>query len=205
MSNRKIILYGGSFDPIHRGHLTMMQFAMQHLQAGKGFFIPAGCSPLKRRNPYADATSRVEMIKRAIQTLPGVEVCDYELNHAGPSYTIDTVRYFRRQVGQDAQLYWLLGADAVAELPYWHQIGQLAQSCRLCVMYRGGYPMPKLDLLTGVLTPAQSEQLKMDALATPLMDISSTAIRQAIAAGQDVSGLLPDGVWQYIQDKKLYR
>jgi len=205
MSNSKIILYGGSFDPIHRGHLAMMQFAMQHLQADKGILIPAGISPLKRRNPYADGALRIEMIHRAIQTLTGVEVSDYELNRPGPSYTIDTVRYFRHQAGRYAQLYWLLGADAVAELPYWHQIGQLAQACRLCVMYRGGYPMPKLDLLTGVLTPAQIEQLKTDVLATPLIDISSTAIRQAIAAGQDVSGHLPDGVWEYIQSNNLYQ
>lgn len=205
MANRKIILYGGSFDPIHHGHLAMMQFAMQHLQADKSILIPAGISPLKRRNPYADGTSRIEMIRRAIQTLIGVEVSDYELNRAGPSYTIDTVRYFRQQVGQDAELYWLLGADAVAELPYWYRIGDLVQICRLCVMCRGGYPMPQLEPLTGLLTPAQIEQLKADAMATPQIDISSTAIRKAIADGQNAAEQLPDGVWEYIQNQGLYR
>lgn len=200
----QFILFGGSFDPIHNGHLAMARFARESLNAERVIFIPAARSPLKPNAPVADGADRMAMIQIAITGIAGFEVSDVELRRPEPSYTIDTISWFRKRYGQAVQLHWLVGADMVAELPSWYCIGQLLDACRICFVHRAGLEPPNIESLKGYFSKDQIDRLAKQVIKTPLIDISSTHIRQAIKNGQDVREMLPNGVLDYITRKKLY-
>ena len=201
---QRIILFGGTFDPVHLGHIKVAEYAMTHICAQSIVFVPARRSPHKNCFPVATGQQRVDMIRLAIQGKGGFEVSDCELNRDEPSYTIDTVRSFGEKHGGQAKLYWLVGADAVAELAKWHQIEQLVDECELSVMCRGGFERPDLTCLTGCLGPKRVEKLRQNAISTPLIEISSTEIRQKLAKGQNVSAFLDEKVIGYIKSNRLY-
>jgi len=200
-----IILFGGSFDPIHNGHLAVAMFAGVHLNADQIIFIPARRNPHKKQAPIADDVSRLTMIHLAIMGKGCFGVSDCELTRPEPSYTIDTVEHYRRQYGPQANLFWLIGADMVAGLPYWHRVKELLTVCRLCIMYRGGMDKPDLTPLVDHFGQTAVDRLKNDMLETPLVDISSTEIRARIAAGQSVADFVPPPVLRFIEQKRLYR
>jgi nicotinate-nucleotide adenylyltransferase len=199
-----IILFGGSFDPIHNGHLAVAEYAFEHLDAARLIFIPARRSPHKSTGPSADGAARLAMIRLAIAGRAGFEVSDCELHRADPSYTLDTVRYFREQVGADAELFWLVGADTITELEHWYHVEELFGLCRLRIMYRGGMPRPDLGRLVPAFGPVRVGQLENDILATPLIDASSTEVRFRIAAGAPMDELVPPAVLGYIRQHGLY-
>jgi nicotinate-nucleotide adenylyltransferase len=204
MNKPGVILFGGSFDPVHCGHIAMADFAMRYLSAHKVFFIAASRSPHKAAAALAAGCQRLEMIRLAICDCPQWEVSDCELTRPQPSYTFDTVRHFRTHYGSDVPLYWLAGADAVPELPRWYRIEDLLDLCRLCILYRAGFKVPSLDELEGRLPPRHIDQLRKDVIPAPLVDISSTKIRQLIALGQEVESFLPPAVWGFIRHHRLY-
>jgi nicotinate-nucleotide adenylyltransferase len=204
MHSRGVILFGGSFDPVHHGHLAMADFATNYFKADKVIFVPAARSPHKAVIPSASGKQRLEMIRLAIAGSAQREVNDCELNRSRPSYTIDTIRYFRSQYGSEIALYWLVGADAVPDLLRWHRIEELLDLCRVCILYRGGFEVPCLRELEGQLSSRHIEQLRRDVIPTPLMDISSTKIRQQIALGQEVENFLSPAVWDFIRQNRLY-
>ena len=199
-----VILFGGSFDPIHNGHLSVAAYAFEHLRADRLFFIPARRSPHKSAGPSADGQARSEMIRRAISGKEGFSVSDCELQRPEPSYTFDTVRQFRDQFGSDADLFWLIGADAINDLDKWYRIDELLGLCRLCIMYRGGLKRPDLQRLIPIFGATRVRQLENDVLPTPLIDASSSEIRSRIASGKPVDELLPEKVAAYIQKEGLY-
>ncbi|MEN6307754.1 MAG: nicotinate (nicotinamide) nucleotide adenylyltransferase [Anaerohalosphaeraceae bacterium] len=204
MNSSGIILFGGSFDPVHQGHIQMAQFAMSYLHIRRLIMIPAARSPHKINPPVAEGRDRLEMIRLAIRDRDGLEVSDIELNRPQPSYTYDTVRFFRDSIGRDVPLYWLVGADAIVDLPYWHRIGELLDMCQLCIMYRAGYERPSLQALLPKFRPEQIEAMERHVIPTPLVDISSTEVRERIAAGQAGTGILSPSVLEYIVKNKLY-
>lgn len=199
-----VILFGGSFDPIHNGHLMVADFAFGHLRADRLFFIPARRSPHKSAGPTADGQARLEMIRCAISGKEGFSVSDCELHRAEPSYTYDTVRQFRDQLGYDADLFWLIGADAIKDLDKWYRIEELLGLCRVCIMYRGGLKRPDFEQLVPAFGVTRVRQLENDVLPTPLIDASSSEIRARIAAGKPVDELLPEKVADYIRKTGLY-
>lgn len=200
-----VILFGGSFDPIHNGHLAVADYALDHLKADHLIFIPARRSPLKSTGPSADGKIRQEMIRYAISDRKGFSVSDCELRRSEPSYTFDTVRQFRDQFGADADLFWLIGADAIKDIDRWYRVNELLELCRLCIMYRGGIMKPELTSLIPVFGASRVCQLEKDILPTPLIDISSSEIRARIAAGKSIGELLPEKVAEYIRKTGLYR
>jgi nicotinate-nucleotide adenylyltransferase len=204
MISQGLILFGGSFDPVHQGHLMMAAFAMRYLHAEKLIFIPAARSPLKTAVPVASGQQRMDMIRLAIEGQDCYQVSDCELIRTQPSYTIDTIRQFRNQYGPTVPLYWLVGADALSELARWSRIEELLDLCRICILYRAGFDIPSLQVLEGQLSPVHIQQLARDVIATPLVDVSSTQIRGKIAHGLDIGALLPPSVWQFIQINGLY-
>lgn len=204
MNHQGVILYGGSFDPIHNGHLTMAAYAIEHLDAVRLIFIPASRSPHKTTVPAAGASQRLEMIQLVIADNVRYQVSDCEIVRPQPSYTFDTVREYRRICGPDIPLYWLVGADAVTELPRWYRIEELLDLCRICVLCRAGFDLSSFDILKGQLSTGHIEQLYRDVIPTPLVDVSSTQIRQKIALGEDIRALVPPKVWDFIRQNHLY-
>ena len=201
---KTIILFGGSFDPIHVGHVAVARAAMKKLCADEMIFIPAKRSPHKQNVPSAIAENRLEMVSLAVENNPLFSVSDYEITGSDPSYTFDTVKHFRGQFGDESQICFLIGADTIADLPKWHRVEELMWLCRFCTMYRGGMELPDFDGLRGVFSDDRIAQLQADILATPMVDISSTEIRAAAAAAESIDGMVSPKVAEYIKQNGLY-
>ena len=205
MAKRKIALFGGTFDPIHLGHTAVAAAAADHIGAEKIIFIPAKRSPLKDCLPQASKDNRLRMIALAIAGSERFELSSYELKKPEPNYTLDTVRQFQTDYGSATLIYWLVGADSIDDLPRWYGIAELINECNLCVMYRAGYSPPDFAKFATIWGPKCAEKLQRNVIKTPLIDISSTEIRNRLAAGQDVSDMLHPLVNDYIRRHNLYR
>lgn len=201
---QKVILFGGTFDPVHTGHIEVVQFVAEKIGTSKVILIPANRSPHKFSPPKASGQDRLRMLSLATQGKSLFEVSDCELKRPGPSYTLDTVNYFRQQYGADAQFYWLIGADMVKDLPKWYKIDELMDQCNVCVMLRAGFDRPDFDNLPETIHREQIKKLKQNIVETPLIDISSTVIRSKIASGESVADMLCPAVAEYIRQNKLY-
>jgi len=201
--HKKIILFGGSFDPIHTGHLRVAHHAMGELAADEAIFIPARRSPHKSEMPTPGG-HRFAMIAKTIDGFDGFSVSDCELRRSEPSYTLDTVRFFRKQFGDDVILHWLIGADQLGDLEKWYCVGDLLNECRISVMVRAGYSLPDFNRFRGLFSLACVEQLEGDIVRTPRIDLSSTEIRRQLSCGGVPPDALPTGVLQYIQQHHLY-
>jgi nicotinate-nucleotide adenylyltransferase len=204
MSQRKTALFGGTFDPVHRGHIDVARSAVDIIGADKLIFVPARRSALKTITPVAPDADRLYMIRLAVAGIERFEVSDWELQRPAPSYTIDTVRHFHHVLGSDTELYWLIGADSVGELPRWYKIRELIDECFLACMYRAGYELPDFSRFEDSLGPKRVKKLRENIIETPLIDISSTQIRARLAKGQDADDMLNPKVAEYIREKKLY-
>ncbi len=202
--SRKIILFGGTFDPVHIGHIEVAQSAAEKNDASKVILIPARRSPHKEQKPAAPDEDRIAMLKLAIAGKKLFQISPVELNRAEPSYTIDTIRHFRQKFGPACQLYWLIGADMLKDLPRWHRIDELMKECTICVMNRGGFDRPDFNGLIAKLGAEVVEKLRQNQIETPLIEISSTDIRQKLSQGQDVSKFLHPDVLNYIKSHRLY-
>jgi len=131
-------------------------------------------------------------------------ISDCEIKRRPPSYTIDTTRYFRNEYGSQTELYWLVGGDMLEDLPRWHRIRELLDECNICLMLRPGFDKLQLDGFTEIFGTERVKKLQQNIITNPLVDISSTKIRQKITAGEDVSQLLPPAVLAYIKEHGLY-
>lgn len=205
MARRKIALFGGTFDPIHLGHTRVAEAAARQIEAEKVVFIPAKCSPLKGFLPNATDDDRLRMIQLAARGNERFSVSDCELHRPAPSYTLDTVKHFQKQCGSEASIYWLIGADSVDDLILWHRIDELIDICHLAVMVRGGYAVPSFDKHLHILGRDRVEKLQSNVIETPSIDLSSTQIRNRLAAGEDVRHMLCPDVLDYIRRRGLYR
>ena len=201
---KRIILFGGSFDPIHVGHIEVAASAIEKLGADGIIFIPAKRSPHKPDSPSVCAEDRLKMVSLAIEGYPLFSVSDCEITRAEPSYTLDTVKHFCDMFGCDTEVCFLLGADTIADLPKWHRIEELMCLCRFCTMYRGGMDLPDFDRLSGVFSDERIAQLQADIVETPLVDISSTEIRARSAVGESIDAMVGPEVADYIKQNGLY-
>ena len=205
MTKRKIALFGGTFDPIHLGHTTVASDAAEHIRAETVVFIPAKRSPLKGFLPKASDEDRLKMIALAVADEKRFKVSDYELRKPAPSYTLETVRQFQTEYGDETSIHWLVGADGVDDLIYWHKIVELIDACNLTTMYRAGCKPPNFAKFEDIWGRRRVQKLQRNVVPTPLVDISSTEIREKIAAGKDVSDGLHPAVADYIRKNELYR
>ena len=205
MTRRKIALFGGTFDPVHLGHTAVAAAAAEYIGAEKIVFVVTGHSPLKDTLPIASGVDRLRMTALAIAEHKNFQLSDYELNKAEPSYTLETVRSFQADYGSNTSIYWLVGADSVDDLPQWYKIRELLDQCNLCVMYRAGYSRPDFAGFVPLLGCERVEKLQQNIIPTPLIDISSTEIRNRLAAGKDVGNMLCPAVADYIYKHGLYQ
>jgi len=205
MNQGGVGLYGGSFNPIHHGHLIIARAVAERLGLSRVVFIPSANPPHKSTEGLADATDRLAMARLAIGDEPGFEVSDIEIRRTGPSYTILTVEDFARQVGDGVPLCWMIGGDTLPELHTWHRAGELVDLCRIVTAGRPGFEMADLSVLEPILSVEQIQRLRADILDTPRIDISATDIRRRVAEGHSIRYLVPDPVRAYIDEHGLYR
>ncbi len=200
-----VALYGGSFNPIHHGHLIVARAVAEHLGLARVVLIPAAKPPHKEGQPLADARDRLEMCRLAVAGEPLLEVSDLEFHRDGPSYTFDTVSEFRRRLGAEETLCWIIGADTLPELHLWYRIRELVDRCRIVTAVRPGYDAPDLSPLLEKLSVIQVARLQQDIIATPGIDISATDIRDRVRQGRSIRYLVPEAVCGFIERRQLYR
>jgi len=190
---------GGTFDPIHMGHLIVAEEARIKLGFSEVLFVPAGQPWLKLDRTITPAVHRVEMVRRAIADNPHFKLSTLEVERPGPSYTVDTLAMLRKQLGREASFFFILGRDALAELPLWKEAEKLVQLCRLVVAPRlGSKDLKHLEkIIPGLLD-------KVIQLDMPVIGISSSGIRQRLAQGLPIRYLVPSEVEKYITKQKLY-
>ncbi len=205
MVKRKIALFGGTFDPVHLGHTTVAADALEHITAEKIVFVPAKRSPLKGSLPRASDNHRLNMISLAIAGERNFQVSDYELKRPAPSYTLETIRKFQSDYGSETSIHWLIGADSVDDLEYWYKITELIDACNLTTMYRAGCEPPDFTKFEKTWGRQRIEKLQRNIIQTPLVDISSTEIRDIIAKNGDFSKMLHPAVADYIRKNGLYQ
>jgi nicotinate-nucleotide adenylyltransferase len=190
---------GGTFDPIHIGHLIVAEEARIKLGLREVLFVPAGQPWLKRDRDITQAVHRVEMVRRAITGNPHFKPCTLEVERLGPSYTVDTLAMLRKQLGTEASFFFILGRDTLAELPLWKEPEKLVQLCRLVVAPRLG--SKDLKHLETAIPRLLDKVIQLD---MPVIGISSSGIRQRIAQGLSIRYLVPAEVEKYITEHKIY-
>jgi nicotinate-nucleotide adenylyltransferase len=187
------LIFGGSFDPIHTGHVAMFDAAFQALNPTKALVIPVGNAWQKARMPYANSTHRTAMLKLAFAPYANTHVDTRELQRGGPTYSVDTMRELRRDFPNE-QFVWLLGGDAFSKLDSWEEPHVLARLTRFAVVRRAG----------DVITPPKTA-LTHEVIACEPPAISSTQIRERIARGESIADLVPASVADYISQHQLYQ
>jgi nicotinate-nucleotide adenylyltransferase len=197
----KIGILGGTFDPVHCGHLAIAKEAMTSLELSEVYFVPAARTPLKEGNNILSAADRVEMVRLAIAGRPYFKLSMVEIDRPGTSYTVDTISQLKNELGLQNELYFILGMDGLAQLPRWKDPARIVQMCRLVAFPRPGYRIPDLNSLDAVI-PGLSQRLVI--LDKPLVDISATEIREKSLRGLPVDDLVPAPVAEYIKKHKLY-
>lgn len=195
-----IILFGGSFDPVHNGHLAMARAGLDYLPSATLLWIPAAQSPFKTHREPAAEGHRLAMCRLAAQADPRMEVTDVEFSLAKPSYTVQTVQTLRAR--RPDEYYFLCGADAFLSLQRWKEYETLIGLVTfLAVDRRGALPQAMVAQKRAV----ERDGGKVRLLTMQRVPVSSTHIRERIKNGQSVAGLLPEPVERYIQENKLYR
>ncbi len=182
----KLAIYGGTFDPIHHGHLIIAREALETLGPDEVIFVPARVSPFKKATPVASGEIRLSMLRAAIENEIGFAVDDCELRRPPPSYTIDTVKEIRRRKN-NAEIYCLIGEDNVDELTKWHRFAELEKMVRFIVLDRTGQ------------RPSHSYQV-----IRRKIEISATEIRKRVASRRSIRYFVPPAVAEIIQREKLY-
>ena len=198
---RKTGVLGGTFDPVHSGHIRLAEETATRLGLAEVVFIPAGHPWFKEDGVITPAEQRLEMLRLALSGREGLSISTMELERPGPSYTADTMAELRRRRGGE-ELYFILGVDNLKELPHWHQPEMLVSLCKLAVVPRVGSCPPDLDTLEKSL-PGIKKRLVM--LEGPHIDISASEIRRRVATGHSIEGMVPPEVASYIEDHRLYR
>jgi nicotinate-nucleotide adenylyltransferase len=194
-------VFGGTFDPIHLGHLAVAEEVRTNLGLAEVLFVPAGQPWLKADRAISAAQHRVEMIKLAIAGNPHFKLSTCEVDRLGPSYAVDTIDILQQQLGTEARLFFLLGSDALSELPQWKEPSRLIQICHLVAFTRPGFALPPLESLELVI-PGLSQHATF--VEVPQIDISATQIRNRVARGVSIHRLVPQSVERYIQEQGLY-
>lgn len=196
-------IMGGTFDPVHMGHLVAAETARFEFNLDKVIFVPAGHPPHKESLSITPGEDRFAMTALAIQDNPGFEISRIELDRSGPSFTLDTVTAFSREFGPLTRLFFITGADAILDILGWWKIAELMKQCYFVAATRPGYHTQELEEFLKNIPEEYMERVYP--LRVPEMDISSTEIRKRLAIGKTVKYLLPERVLDYIYKNGLYQ
>ncbi len=203
-ATRRIGLFGGSFDPIHIGHLIIAQDAVDQLGLDEVLFIPAAVPPHKRHRERATDEARLAMVKLAVESNPLFSVSEVELERGGISYTCETVADLARE-HRGCGLFLIIGSDTLVDLHNWYKIDELATLCEFCSFMRPGESDPDQIRQKIGLSPKLKERVMSNMFESRMIGISSSEIRSRIAAGQGIRYLVPAAVENFILEHGLYR
>ncbi|MFQ5854031.1 MAG: nicotinate-nucleotide adenylyltransferase [Anaerolineae bacterium] len=196
----RIGVLGGTFDPPHIGHLVAAEEARVQLDLERVVFVPAGSPPHKLDEPVTSVVHRVEMITLAVASNPYFFVSLIDVERPGPSYSFEMVQRLRDQWNSDTEIYFIIGMDMLSDLPNWHEPRQVVGLCRLAVVNRPGYDADMEDL--EAIIPGISQ--KVDHVSMPLLEVSSTDLRERAHRGQVIRYYVPAEVEAYIRAHRLY-
>ena len=199
----KIGIMGGTFDPIHYGHLVTAEGARSAFNLDQVLFLPTGRPPHKTMAKVSDPEHRYMMTVLATLTNPHFEVSRLEIDRSGVSYTIDTLRILRKQYGQQAELFFITGADAMFDIMSWKDAEDYLTIAHFVAASRPGFSLEELPQSTRVWVDQHRERFHV--LQVPAMAISSTEIRERVGLGNSIRYLVPESVEHYIRRQHLYR
>ena len=187
----KVGILGGTFNPVHIGHLILAEEAREKLGLGKIIFVPANLPPHKDNGDIADAGKRLEMLKLAVKGNKHFGVSDIEIKRQGRSYTIDTIREFKKKYPSE-ELYFIIGSDLLKYLDAWKDLNEINKMVKFVAATRPGYPLESI--------PSYIETLKIRAV-----DVSGFEVRECIKENKSFRYLVPEAVFNFINKKKLYK
>ena len=196
----KLGVLGGTFDPIHLGHLAAAEAARSALALDRVLFVPAGDPWLKAGATISPGEHRLAMVRAAIEGVPAYEASTVEVDRPGPTYTEVTLAQLQETYGPDTELHFIVGADTVHDLARWHEPAEVLARCTLVVMGRPAQGELDLSTLDRIAPGAAARAVAVDLD----MEVSATEIRRRAAAGESLAGLVPDAVERYIREHKLY-
>jgi nicotinate-nucleotide adenylyltransferase len=198
----KLGVFGGTFDPIHIGHLIIAEEARVQLGLDEVMFVPAGQPWLKADRTVTDGRHRLAMVELAVASNPCFWALDMEVERPGPSYTVDTLAELRRKLGPDAEIYLILGMDSLSQLSRWRKPERVLEMCTVVGISRPGAEDFNPSTLDAI-SPGASSRVIL--LRGPLIDISGTDIRQRVAVGLSIKYRVPEDVEAYIYEQGLYK
>jgi nicotinate-nucleotide adenylyltransferase len=202
--DRRVGILGGTFDPIHYGHLAIAEQVREALRLDRVLFVPAARPPHKLDEPMTPAEDRAAMVRLAITGNPAFAVCRIEMERSGPSYTVDTLEELAdeaRRSGIKREFFFILSSEAAAALPTWRSPARILELAQLAVVARPGFPVPDGPALSARVGGSADRILAID--TTPVAN-SSSDVRGRAAAGRSIRYLVPPAVESFIRDHRLY-
>jgi len=198
----RIGIFGGTFDPVHVGHLILAEQAREQARLDQVWFVPAPRPPQKRDQAVSAFEQRFDMLQLAVVGQPAFRVDAIEKDRPGPSFTVDTIAALKEK-HPDHEFLLLIGGDTLADLEHWYQPARLAGLAPLVVMARPGVPLLSTDELRQRL--GADVPVRLDVIDVPLIEIASRDLRQRVAAGRSIRYFVPRAVETYIGERHLYR
>lgn len=198
---KRVLIFGGAFNPIHNGHLIACRALAEGLGIKEIILIPSGKHPYK--HDITDGTIRMEMLELAIEDEYLFSICDCEFNREGFSYSVDTARWIKEELYKKMEeVYWMIGQDNVKEIPKWYHAAEFVKEVRFAVASRqtNGHEFEGTDEEKKIL-----KKMHLDFIDTPVIEISSSMIRERVKQGKSIKHLVPDKVEKYIRDNNLYK
>lgn len=199
----RIGVFGGSFDPIHLGHLWIAEAACEVLSLSEIRWVPAAQSPLKPGGPVASDLQRLAMLQLALAGLEGHVIDQRELHRSGVSYTVDTIAEMRNEL-PNAEWLMIIGSDSLSTIRDWHQPQSLLEMVIPAVVQRGGQPKADFSVLSGLVSDERIELFRRHVIPMPLIEVSSSGLRQRVAEQKSIRFRTPRAVEAFIEAEKLY-
>lgn len=199
----RIGVFGGTFDPVHYGHLILAEQCREQARLDRVLFVPAARHAFKNDSVATPFDRRMEMLELAIAGHPDFAIDDLEIHRTGPSYTADTLDILHQRQ-PDSELYFLMGSDGLPDFPRWHEPARIVRRAGLVVMARPGFEVcSAAELASQLHLPAG--EVRLERVDVPLIDLASRDIRRRVSEGRSVRFMLPRAVEVYIQTKRLYQ
>jgi nicotinate-nucleotide adenylyltransferase len=202
VSSKPIGIMGGTFDPPHIGHLIVAQEVAAVLSLEQVLFVPAGVQPLKQGEPVTPPPHRVRMVELAIADNPCFVLSRADVDRPGASYTVDLLGVLQRELGPEAALHFIVGADSLRDLAAWRSPGRILELARLVAVPRPGHAFERPGG-TGLPAAVLEERILM--VRAPSVDVSATEVRERVREGRPIRYLVPEAVERYIREQGLYR